>query len=73
MGWQKRGNCYFFVMSNCIQHFIINLFNSLVGRGGNLERMLQKLHNEKLAPHRGQLEKKYYGKVQEESLEGKKY
>jgi hypothetical protein len=54
-------------------HFLFNLSNFLVGSGGNLKRMLQKLHEENLAPHKDRLEKKYYEIVQEGSLEGKKY
>jgi hypothetical protein len=51
---------------------LFNLSNFLVGSGGNLKQMLQKLHEGKLAPHKDRLEKKYYGIVHEESLEGKK-
>jgi hypothetical protein len=55
------------------QQFIVNVFIILVGSGGNLKRILQKLHKKNLVPDRGQLEKKYYVTVQAESLEGKKY
>jgi hypothetical protein len=55
------------------KQFIVNVLIILVGSGGNLKRILQKLHKENLVLHRGQLEKKYYGTVQAESLEGKKY
>jgi DNA-binding PadR family transcriptional regulator len=51
---------------------MLNVFSILVGSGGNLEEILQKLHKKSLVPHRGRLEKKYYEIVQEGSLEGKK-
>jgi hypothetical protein len=35
--------------------------------------MLQKLHKDNIEPHRGQLEKKYYGIIQKGSLKGKQY
>jgi hypothetical protein len=52
---------------------MINLFIVLVGGVGNLLKMLQKLLQQNLAPHGGQLEKKYYGIVLKGSLEGKEY
>jgi DNA-binding PadR family transcriptional regulator len=51
---------------------LLNVFSILIGSGGNLEEILQKLHKKSLVPHRGRLEKKYYEIVQEGSLEGKK-
>jgi hypothetical protein len=63
---EKRGN-YWFFSCQIRDHFIINAFNLLVGSRGNLERMLQKPHKENIAPHRDQLEKKYYGIVQDGS------
>jgi len=62
-----------FFIKNLNENVIINLFIILVESVGNLVRMLQKLRQQNLAPHKGQLEKKYYGIVQERLLEGKEY
>ena len=61
-----------FFIKNLNENVIINLFIILVESIGNLVRMLQKLRQQNLAPHKGQQENKYYGIVQEGQREGTK-
>ena len=47
------------------------IFFCLTAERGSLGRIVQKLNQLSLAPHKGQLENKYYKIVQALSLEGK--
>ena len=69
----KKEVSNYFLYQKLNENIIINLFIILVGSVGNLVRILQKLRQQNLAPHIGQLENKYYGIVQEGSLEDKEY
>jgi hypothetical protein len=66
-GTTKKGK-YNFSPSKILNNLLILLVESRI----NLEGMLQKLSQENFAHHTSQLVKKYYGIVQEGSLEGKR-
>jgi hypothetical protein len=70
-GTAKKRQVYFFLLLKYNNLLLYNLLILLVESGINLGGILQKLSQENFAHHTCQLVKKYYGIVQEGSLEGK--